>query len=124
MNGIFALGPPFLSSSFPPFLHLLRSYHIPKKMDSVPERELFFPFLNMYEGINWLYSRHPYLNFSDLFWCVLEVCFVEWLSENVVDLVPVKHPHPLWPGALGRAVVEVIQVHVVFGLGIAGIKKK
>ena len=75
------------------------------------------------EGINWLYSRHPYLNFSDLFWCVLEVCFVEWLPENVVDLVPVKHPHPLWPGALGRAVVEVIQVHVVFGLGIAGIKK-
>ena len=53
----------------------------------------------------------------------MEVCFVEWLPENVVDLVPVKHPHPLWPGALGRAVVEVIQVHVVFGLGIAGIKK-
>ena len=51
------------------------------------------------------------------------MCFVERLPENVVDLVPVKHPHPLWPGALGRAVVEVIQVHVVFGLGIAGIKK-
>ena len=72
---------------------------------------------------NWLYSKHPYLDFSDLFWCVLEVCFVEWLPENVVDLVPVKHPHPLRPRALGRAVVEVIQVHVVFGLGIAGIKK-
>ena len=48
MNGISAL----VLRSFPvPFhrsLDLLRSFHIPKKMDSVPERELFFPFLNMY----------------------------------------------------------------------------
>ena len=49
MNGIFTK----VLRSFPvPFhrsLGLLRSYHIPKTMDSVPERELFFPFLNMYE---------------------------------------------------------------------------
>ena len=51
MNGILAQ----TSRSFPVPFHRsqgpLRSYPFPKKMDSVPERELFFPFLNMYECI-------------------------------------------------------------------------
>ena len=71
MNGIFAE----ILRSFPvPFHHslgLLRSYHIPKKMDSVPERELFFPFLNMYVNFgvklasdeSSMYAESKYLKF-------------------------------------------------------------
>ena len=59
MNGIFTK----VLLSFPvPFhrsLGLLRSCHIPKKMDSVPERELFFTFLNMYVSYFILCTHTP-----------------------------------------------------------------
>ena len=59
MNGIFALAIRSFPVPFPLFLELLSSYHIPKKMDSVPERELFFPFLNMYGLFHSISSKKP-----------------------------------------------------------------
>ena len=63
--------------------------------------------------------RHHRLGELDLFFGVPEVCLVERLAEHVEDLVAVKDPHPLGPQALGRVVVEVVQVHVIFGGGVA-----
>ena len=63
--------------------------------------------------------RHHRLGELDLFFGVPEVCLVERLAEHVEDLVAVKDPHPLGPQALGRVVVEIVQVHVVFCGGVA-----
>ena len=75
MNGIFTK----VLRSFPvPFhrsLGLLRSYHIPKKMDSVPERELFFLFLNMYD-ITGKFTRLGQQIFPGV---VFEIIFHPWI---------------------------------------------